>query len=131
MPLICYEVILPEYARGFDSKTQNEAQFIINITNDAWFGKSVESLQHMTLGVMRAIELRLPIVRSTNSGISAYTASTGAVSGETPMFERVNQVYSVPAMPRSVTLFALVGNLPLFVFLAFAALFIWFGRNKK
>jgi len=131
MPLICYEVILPEYARGFDSKTQNEAQFIINITNDAWFGKSVESLQHMTLGVMRAIELRLPIVRSTNSGISAYTASTGAVSGETPMFERVNQVYEVPAMPRSVTLFALVGNLPLFVFLAVAALFIWFSRQKK
>jgi len=80
---------------------------------------------------MRAIELRLPIVRSTNSGISAYTASTGAVSGETPMFERVNQVYAVPAMPRSVTLFALAGNLPLYGFLAFAALFIWFGRKKK
>jgi apolipoprotein N-acyltransferase len=131
MPLICYEVILPEYARGFDSKTMKEAQFIINITNDAWFGKSVESLQHMTLGVMRAIELRLPIVRATNSGISAYIASTGAVSGETPMFERVNQLYSVPAMPRAVTLFAIAGNIPLYAYLVLTALVIWFRRKKK
>lgn len=116
MPLICYEVILPEYARDFDAKTNSEAQFIINITNDAWFGDSVESLQHMTLGVMRAIELRLPILRSTNSGISAYISSTGSVSGQTKLFERVNQIYRVPAMAREKTLFARVGNIPLYLF---------------
>mgnify|MGYP001584753357 CR=1 FL=1 len=116
MPLICYEVILPDYARPFDARTNHEAQFIINITNDAWFGDSYESLQHMTLGTMRAIELRLPILRSTNSGISAYTASTGAVSGKTKLFERVNQLYAVPAMPRHQTVFAWLGNVPLFVF---------------
>ncbi len=131
MPLICYEVILPEYARNFDATTQNEAQFIINITNDAWFGKSVESLQHMTLGVMRAIELRLPIVRATNSGISAYTASTGKVSGETAMFERVNQVYAVPAMQRATTLFAVVGNMPLYLYIGAAIALLWLRRKKR
>lgn len=131
MPLICYEVILPEYARGFDNMTMRDAQFIINITNDAWFGRSVESLQHMTLGVMRAIELRLPIVRATNSGISAYIGSTGKVSGETALFERVNQIYAVPAMPRAVTLFALAGNIPLYCYLVLTLGVIWFRRKKK
>ncbi|MFO1470693.1 MAG: apolipoprotein N-acyltransferase [Turneriella sp.] len=117
MPLICYEIILPDYARPFDARSAHEAQFIINITNDAWFGDSYESLQHMTLGTMRAIELRLPILRSTNSGISAYTASTGEVSGKTKLFERVNQLYAVPAMPRHQTAFAWLGNIPLFIFM--------------
>jgi apolipoprotein N-acyltransferase len=121
LPLICYEVILPDYARGFDTRTGHEAHFIINITNDAWFGDSYESLQHLTLGIMRAIELRLPILRSTNSGISAYTATTGEVFGQTKMFERVNQIYHVPVLERSVTLFARVGNYPVWIYLLFAA----------
>jgi len=75
---------------------------------------------------MRSIELRLPILRSTNSGISAYTASTGEVTGQTKLFERVNQVYRVPAMPRQKTIFAMAGNLPLFAFLlAVSAFFGW------
>lgn len=134
MPLICYEVILPEYARGFDARTNQEAQFIINITNDAWFGDSVESIQHMTLGVMRAIELRLPILRSTNSGISAYIASTGEVFGKTKLFERVNQVYTVPAMPKAKTLFSMTGSWPLYFFFLITAGyfgFLWFARRQK
>ena len=123
MPLICYEIILPDYARPFDARTNHDAQFIINITNDAWFGDSYESLQHMTLGTMRAIELRLPILRSTNSGISAYTASTGLVSGKTKLFERVNQLYAVPAMPRHQTVFAWFGNIPLYLFLLIVGVF--------
>lgn len=130
MPLVCYEVILPDYARGFDARTDKEAQFIINITNDAWFGDSVESLQHMTLGVMRAIELRLPIVRATNSGISAYISSTGEVSGQTKLFERVNQLYKVPAMVRSRTVFSYAGNFPLYVFIMGVLLWIWLRRQK-
>ena len=126
MPLVCYEVILPDYARDFDTRTNKEAQFIINITNDAWFGDSVESIQHMTLGVMRAIELRLPIVRSTNSGISAYIASTGEVFGETRLFERVNQLYQVPVLERSKTLFAVVGYIPFYVFLILVAAYFGF-----
>ncbi len=132
MPLICYEIILPDYARGFDKRTENSAQFIINITNDAWFGDSYESLQHMTLGIMRAIELRMPILRSTNSGISSYTSTTGEVFGQTKMFERVNQIYRVPVMERSVTLFALVGNWPVWIYLCAVALLLLrrFVRQK-
>ncbi|HNN01572.1 MAG TPA: hypothetical protein PKG67_14020 [Turneriella sp.] len=70
---------------------------------------------------MRAIELRLPILRSTNSGISSYTSTTGEVFGQTKMFERVNQVYRVPVMERSVTLFALAGNWPFWIYLFLTA----------
>jgi apolipoprotein N-acyltransferase len=135
MPLVCYEVILPDYAHGFDARTGKEAQFIINITNDAWFGDSVESLQHMTLGVMRAIELRLPIVRSTTSGVSAYISATGEVFGETKLFERVNQLYQVAAMPRAKTLFSLTGNAIFYLFVCGVLVYfawVWYrGRKAK
>lgn len=131
MPLVCYEVILPDYARDFDTRTNKEAQFIVNITNDAWFGDSVESIQHMTLGVMRAIELRLPIVRSTNSGISAYIASTGEVFGKTRLFERVNQLYQVPVLERSKTLFAIVGYIPFYAFLILVAAYFGFIAYRR
>lgn len=130
MPLVCYEVILPDYARAFDSKTARESRFIVNITNDAWFGDSYESAQHMALGVMRAIELRTPIVRATNSGITALIASTGKVTGETKLFERVNRTYFVPNLERNVTLFALWGNLPVWLFL-FVAVCIFSYRYWK
>jgi apolipoprotein N-acyltransferase len=130
LPLICYEIILPDYARDFDAKTGREAQFIVNITNDAWFGNSVESLQHMTLGVMRSIELRIPNVRATNSGISAYISTTGRITGETKLFERVNQVYQVPVMPRVRTLFSYVGNIPVYVFILFVFGYLFFSYRK-
>lgn len=117
MPLVCYEVILPDYARAFDKSTLHKAPFIINITNDAWFGDSYESAQHMALGTMRSIELRTPIVRATNSGITALISSTGFVTGETKLFERTNRVYAVPIMERTTTLFALWGNLPVWIFI--------------
>ncbi|MBS0618071.1 MAG: apolipoprotein N-acyltransferase, partial [Spirochaetes bacterium] len=131
MPLICYEVILPDYARAFDAATAREAQFIINITNDAWFGDSVESLQHMTLGAMRAIELRVPILRSTNSGISAFVSSTGEIFGKTKLFERVNQIYKVPVMERARTVFSFVGNWPQYLFIAFAVFYLWIAYQKS
>lgn len=132
MPLICYEVILPDYARRFDAATGHQAQFIINITNDAWFGDSYESLQHMTLGIMRAIELRIPIVRATNSGISAYIASTGAVSGKTALFERTNRVYQVPILQRERSVYALLGDWPIRIyFLVVLSYLLWKRRSLK
>ena len=55
------------------------ADVIINMTNDAWFGPTKESHAHLALGRMRAIETRMPIVRSTNTGVSAFVGVDGQI----------------------------------------------------
>ena len=63
LPLICYEVILPEFVRKF-YKTEMP-DFIVNITNDKWYGKTVESYEHLDLARLRSIEFRRWMVRAT------------------------------------------------------------------
>ncbi|RME68517.1 MAG: apolipoprotein N-acyltransferase, partial [Nitrospirae bacterium] len=63
--LICYEAIFPSLVRDF-----GEADFMVNITNDAWFGTSSGPFQHADIARVRAIEMRRPMVRVANSGIS-------------------------------------------------------------
>ncbi|MBK8266161.1 MAG: apolipoprotein N-acyltransferase [Nannocystis sp.] len=73
-PLICYEDILPRFAR--DIANQRIHAFV-NLTNDSWFGKTKEQHQHLGLGVIRTIENRRPMVRAVNAGISAYIDPVG------------------------------------------------------
>jgi apolipoprotein N-acyltransferase len=83
--LICFEVIFPELVRHF---VRHGAQFLINITNDAWFGYSAASYQHLAMAVFRAVENRLPIVRAANTGISAVIDPTGRLRQQTDLFVR-------------------------------------------
>ncbi|PKL13143.1 MAG: apolipoprotein N-acyltransferase, partial [Spirochaetae bacterium HGW-Spirochaetae-6] len=83
-PQICYEIILPDFVRRFVRKGSD---VIINLTNDKWFGKSRASEQHLWLLRPRVIENRIPLVRATNSGISAILDQTGEfVAGPTKIF---------------------------------------------
>jgi apolipoprotein N-acyltransferase len=83
--LICFEVIFPELVRHF---VRHGAQFLVNITNDAWFGYSPASYQHLSMVVFRAVENRLPIVRAANTGISAVIDPTGQLGQQTDLFVR-------------------------------------------
>ena len=83
--LICFEVIFPDLVRHF---ARHGAQFLVNITNDAWFGNSPASYQHLSMVVFRAVETRLPIVRAANTGISAVIAPSGRLVQQTPLFVR-------------------------------------------
>ena len=74
--LICFEDIFPDLARNFSKKG---ADFLINITNDAWFGESNEQLQHAQASVFRAVENRLSIVRAANTGLSCYINPSGII----------------------------------------------------
>ncbi|MFQ5956494.1 MAG: apolipoprotein N-acyltransferase [Candidatus Brocadiales bacterium] len=74
--LICYEDTVPQLARRFKNLG---ADFMINITNDGWFGDSAELDQHLAIMVLRAVENRVGIVRAGNTGISAFVAPTGDV----------------------------------------------------
>lgn len=71
---ICYEDILPRYVR---ETAQQGVHAFVNLTNDAWFGKTHEPAQHLGLAVFRAVEHRKGMLRAVNTGISTYVDPTG------------------------------------------------------
>jgi apolipoprotein N-acyltransferase len=80
-PLICYEDILPGFARRAAKLGPNA---FINMTNDAWFGRTAEPYQHLALAVFRTVEHRLEMVRAVNTGVSAHIDAAGRVRAQTP-----------------------------------------------
>lgn len=81
--VICYEVIFPNLVREF---AVNGAQFMVTITNDAWFGKSAAAFQHFGMVVLRAVENRVAFARSANTGISGLIDPLGRILHATPIF---------------------------------------------
>jgi apolipoprotein N-acyltransferase len=75
-PLICYESLFPGLARD-GAATGGRARWIVNVSDDAWFGRTYGPLQHLNLASYRAIEAGLPIVRATPTGISAVIDAYG------------------------------------------------------
>ncbi|TGK28199.1 apolipoprotein N-acyltransferase [Leptospira gomenensis] len=123
LPLICYEVILPEFVREF--RTAGNPEFIANLTNDKWYGTTTESDQHMELGRLRSIELRRWMVRSTNSGITANIdhlgrfvggKKTGLMTAET-LSETIDVIDSPP------TFYTQYGNLIPWVMLGLTGIY--------
>lgn len=82
--LVCFEGIFPEVARAY---VRQGAGMLVNITNDAWFGRSSAPYQHLSMTVFRAVENRVPLVRAANTGISAVIDTKGHIRGMTPLFE--------------------------------------------
>ncbi len=73
---ICYEDIFPSMIREM---CQNGADFMVNITNDAWFGKTSAPYQHAQASVFRAVENRIPVVRAANTGLSCFITAEGRI----------------------------------------------------
>ncbi len=88
--LICYESIFPQQARAF---RRNGADLIVNLTNDAWFGRGLAPYQHEAHLRLRAIETRVGIVRAANTGISEYIDPLGRPHGSTELFVPATSVY--------------------------------------
>jgi len=105
---ICYEAILPEYMRGY---LKNGSRVLVNLTKDSWFGDTFEPWQHFQLSELRAVELRVPLVRATNTGLSGVVATTGEVHVLSEPFHEAYETVpvSVPLIPRP-TLYALLGE---------------------
>jgi len=95
-PMICYEDIFPSFGRRLAAKRPN---LLVNLTNDAWFGKTSEPWEHMSLAVYRAVELRLDLVRAVNTGVSSVIDSTGRVVAKTRVVDP-----DEPPKPRPETL---------------------------
>jgi apolipoprotein N-acyltransferase len=82
--LICYESIFPELAQ---KRVQDGANVLINLSNDAWFGRSAAPRQHLDLAALRAVEQGRYLVRCTNTGISAVIDPRGRITNQTPLFQ--------------------------------------------
>ena len=93
--LICYEVIFTDLARAM---AKNNADLLINITNDAWYGRSSAPYQHFSMGVFRAVENRRSLIRSANTGISGFIDPTGRITDQTDIFKEAVITRSVPLM---------------------------------
>jgi len=75
-PLICYEILFP----GLATERGGRAAWIVNVSDDAWFGRTSGPLQHLNMAGYRAIEQGLPIVRATPTGVSAIIDGYGRTS---------------------------------------------------
>src|SRR6202012_4795532 len=77
LPLICYEAIFPGTVADHDGGNGDRPGWIVNVTNDGWFGISTGPYQHLQQARVRAIEQGLPLVRAANTGISAVIDPVG------------------------------------------------------
>src|SRR5689334_9558442 len=90
--LICYEGVFPALTRRF---VDGGADFLVNITNDAWYGRTSAPYQHLVQASFRAIENRVPLVRAANTGISAVVDADGRIRWQGPLFEALDHVDQV------------------------------------
>jgi apolipoprotein N-acyltransferase len=104
--LVCYEDILPRFAGDVMAL---EPDILINVTNDAWFGKTGEPYLHMILAAMRAVEHRRVLVRSTNTGVSVIVDPVGRIVQQTSVDDAEVLVADVPLM-KGRTLYSRVGD---------------------
>jgi apolipoprotein N-acyltransferase len=100
--LICYEAILDDLSRKYVNRG---ARFLVNITNDVWFGDTDCPEQHLMLASFRAVENRVWLVRAANTGISVFVDPAGRVLMRTPVFQQAErystiELLSVPCLYR-------------------------------
>ena len=118
--LICYEDLVPRYAKRVAAHDPN---VLINLTNDAWFGQSAEPEHHLNLALIRAVEYRRWLLRSTNTGISVFIDAVGRRVAETKLTGEETLMRDVPLL-EGRTIYALLGDWPLAA-LALALAWLW------
>jgi apolipoprotein N-acyltransferase len=125
--LICFEVIFPDLVRHF---VRHGAQFLVNITNDAWFGDSPASYQHLSMVIFRAVENRVPIVRAANTGISAVIDPTGRLVQQTDLFVRTWIKDRISLAERPATFYTRFGELFAYSCLLLTAVALGWGAVR-
>ena len=98
--LVCFEAIFPDLAR---SDVRAGARWLVNITNDEWFGNSAALYQHAAMSVFRAVENRVPLARCANTGLTLVADANGRVVSTLPVFEPGVLVTELPR-PAAVAL---------------------------
>ena len=126
LPLICYEIIFP----GQIIMAENRPAWILNVTNDAWFGRTPGPYQHARQALIRGVEEGLPVIRAANSGISFVADAQGRVLQETALGTRAVLDSPLP-LPAPATLYARYRELPLALILAFYFIILLVPRRAR
>ena len=125
--LICYEGIFPELSRNLVNAGAN---LLINITNDAWYGRTSAPYQHLSMAVIRTVENRVPMVRCANTGITAFIDSQGRIYKATGLFETTTVVGTVK-LGQGKTFYRQYGDWFAWSSLGVTALVFGFGLRRK
>lgn len=118
LPAICYEIIFGEQLR---QNLRQETDYILTVSNDAWFGDSIGPWQHLQMARMRALELGKPVIRATNTGITVFIDAQGKILAQSSQFVENTLNYKL-APTSGNTPYGAFGNLPLY-FLSVLLLF--------
>lgn len=127
-PQICYESLNPGFSRGLAEKG---AQILFNVTNDSWFGWWAEPFQHQIMTLGRAIEVRRPLVRSTNTGITSVILANGDRLEDSPLNQSWTHAYDIKYLENpKQTLYTRFGHYDWLIWLLIAIALIWCGRSE-
>ncbi len=124
LPLICYEAVFTQDVLSAPGR----ADFLLQITNDAWFGTRSGPYQHLAQAQMRAVEQGLPMMRSANTGVSAMIDPLGRVTKSIPLGEAGFIDAKLPS-PLAPTVYSRMGDVPVFLLLVVSFALLW--RNAR
>ncbi len=126
--VICFEILFPDLVRRFPN---SGADFLVNITNDAWFGDTAAPYQHFSTLTLRAVENRRYIVRAANTGISGFVDPLGSPASQTQIFTRgclVQDIY----LNQGKTFYSRYGDIfSMMCSLAVIGMILWAVRKNK
>ena len=125
--MICYEILFSSFVRDYLNAVAEPPYFMINLTNDSWYGDTAEPYQHLFLAKWRSLEFGLPILRMTNTGITSVLYPDGSESQRLLPFTKGNLDIKLVMQPRSPTLYQRVGiaGIILISFVLFGISFIF------
>ena len=106
-PSICYEDVFSGHARAL---SRLGAEVLVNVSNDSWFGDHGAARWHLMMAAFRSIDTRLPQVRATNSGYSAFITPDGSFHSVTEFDESTEESLALPIVDLGPTLFTSLGD---------------------
>ena len=128
---ICYEILKPDYIREYLNSIDSKVDLMINLTNDSWYGRTMEPYQHLFLSKWRALEFDIPIIRSTNTGITSVIFRDGTESARTQLYKAQTLDLKLKLAPRRATPYQRYGISLIYLIFIFGLTFHYLRLKLK